>query len=84
MPWRRNVAAELLKTDWIAAIWKLHVVAARVYRDGYPAQAEKLQRIADAAENAVSRTAVDEGFCTPAVAPRRPKISSITRTREGS
>ena len=57
-----DVAKELLKTDGIAAIWKLHVLAARVYRDGHPAQAEKLLRIADAAEDAMWRAAVEEGL----------------------
>jgi hypothetical protein len=48
-----DVATELLKSEGIAAIWKLHTVAARVYRDGYAEQAERLLRIADAAEEAV-------------------------------
>ena len=61
----KDVAAELLRTDGVAAIWKLHVVAARVYQDGFPTQAEKLLRIADAAENAVWRATVEEGIPCP-------------------
>jgi hypothetical protein len=48
-----QIAAELLKSDGLAAIWKLHVVAGRVHRDGYPREADKLLMIADAAEEAV-------------------------------
>ena len=45
-----EVAADLLKSDGLAAIWKLHMVAGRIYRDGYPREAAKLLMIADAAE----------------------------------
>jgi len=67
----RDVATELLKSDGVAAIWKLHVVAARVYGDGFPTQAEKLLRIADAAEDAVRSTAVAEEFSSRAGPARR-------------
>jgi len=50
-----QVAAELLKSDGLAAIWKLHSLAGRVHRDGYPREADRLLRIADAAEAAVRR-----------------------------
>jgi hypothetical protein len=67
----KDVAAELLKTDGVAAIWKLHMVAARVFQDGHPAEAEKLLRIADAAEHAISRVGFEQESYWRAMPPRR-------------
>jgi hypothetical protein len=46
------VALELLARDGIAAIWRLNLVAADAYRDGYPSAAASLLEIAEAAEQA--------------------------------
>jgi len=68
----RDVATELLKSDGVAAIWKLHVLAARVHGDGFLPQAEKLLRIADAAEDTVWSAAVaGEFYSRPRPARRR-------------
>jgi hypothetical protein len=68
-----HVAAELLKTDGLAAVWKLHMVASRVHRDGYPREAERLLRIADAAEELVQRDfahAISRAGCRDGCPPR--------------
>jgi hypothetical protein len=49
-----RIALELLSYEGAAAIWRLHVVAARVHRDGYTRAAGTLLEIADAAERLVS------------------------------
>ncbi len=45
-----KIALELLARDGTSAVWQLHVVAARIYRDGYARAAGVLLEIADAAE----------------------------------
>jgi hypothetical protein len=52
---RRRTPAEILaltmlSRDGIAAIWLLHLAAARAYRDGHKAAAASVIEIADAAE----------------------------------
>jgi hypothetical protein len=41
---------ERLAREGIAAIWVLHLSAAKAYRDGYRAAAASINEIADAAE----------------------------------
>ena len=51
-----KIALELLAHDGASAVWQLHVVAAKVYRDGGARAAGILLDIADAAErNLASR-----------------------------
>ena len=45
-----NLALRILARDGIAAIWTLHLAAARAYRDGNKAMAATILEIADAAE----------------------------------
>jgi hypothetical protein len=45
-----NLALTILARDGIAAIWALHLAAARAYRDGNKAMAATILEIADAAE----------------------------------
>lgn len=45
-----NLALRMLARDGIAAIWTLHLAAARAYRDGNKAMAATILEIADAAE----------------------------------
>jgi hypothetical protein len=45
-----NLALTMLARDGIAAIWALHLAAARAYRDGNKAMAATILEIADAAE----------------------------------
>jgi len=45
-----NLALTLLARDGIAAIWTLHLSAAKAYRDGDKAAAAGIIEIADAAE----------------------------------
>jgi hypothetical protein len=53
-----EIAAELLDTDGMAAIWKLHLIAADAYRGGHDRAAEALIKIADAAAEIIRRRAV--------------------------
>jgi len=48
--WTENLALTMLAREGIAAIWQLHLSAARAYRDGHGAAAAKIIEIADAAE----------------------------------
>ena len=45
-----NLALTMLARDGIAAIWALHLAAARAYRDGNKGMAATIIEIADAAE----------------------------------
>lgn len=45
-----NIALTMIVSDGIAAIWKLHLAAARAYREGNKAAAVAIIDIADAAE----------------------------------
>jgi hypothetical protein len=45
-----NAALKMLARDGIAAIWLLHLSAARAYRDGHEVAAAGIIEIADAAE----------------------------------
>ena len=45
-----NLALRMLAREGIAAIWTLHLAAARAYRDGNKAMAATIIEIADAAE----------------------------------
>ena len=45
-----NLALTMLARDGIAAIWLLHLSAARVYREGHKAAAAGIIEIAEAAE----------------------------------
>ena len=45
-----NLAVTMLARDGIAAIWTLHLAAARAYRDGHKGMAATIIEIADAAE----------------------------------
>jgi hypothetical protein len=45
-----SLAVRLLARDGIAAIWRLQVAAAAVYRTGNPTAAVSILKIADAAE----------------------------------
>jgi hypothetical protein len=47
--WTESVALTLLVREGIAAIWQLHLSAAKVHRDGHRAAATIIE-IADAAE----------------------------------
>jgi hypothetical protein len=81
-----QVAAELLKTDGLAAVWKLHMVAGRVHRDGYPREAERLLRIADAAEELVRRDLATRHIATrmpgrlPAPTPDGLRLAAVWQT----
>ena len=44
------VATRLLAREGIAAIWQLHVAAARAHREGHPLAGLSIIQIADAAE----------------------------------
>ena len=46
-----EIAMELLRHEGPGCIWKLHVHAARVCREGEPEAAEWLLKIADVAED---------------------------------
>ena len=48
--WTENLALTMLAREGIAAIWQLHLSAARAYRDGQKAVAAGIIEIADAAE----------------------------------
>jgi len=48
--WTENLALTMLAREGIAAIWQLHLSAARAYRDGHRAAAATIIEIADAAE----------------------------------
>jgi hypothetical protein len=48
--WVRAIASKMLARDGFAAIWVLHLSAARAYREGRKAAATSLVEIADAAE----------------------------------
>jgi hypothetical protein len=50
-----KIALSLLASDGIAAIWQLHLVAARAYRGGHSHSAEILIETADAAERIIAR-----------------------------
>ena len=50
-----EIAMELLRHEGLGCIWKLHVHAARVYREGEPDAAEWLLKVADAAEEMFRR-----------------------------
>jgi hypothetical protein len=45
-----NLAISMLAREGIAAIWTLHLAAARAHRDGHKAMAATIIEIADAAE----------------------------------
>jgi hypothetical protein len=45
-----NIANELLASDGIGAIWKLHLIAASAHQCGSKRAAEILIKVADAAE----------------------------------
>jgi hypothetical protein len=45
-----KIALELLARDGTSAVWQLHLVAAKAYRDGFTKAADALVEIADAAE----------------------------------
>jgi hypothetical protein len=45
-----NLALTVLAHEGIAAIWRLHLVAAEAYRDGNKAMAATIIEITDAAE----------------------------------
>jgi hypothetical protein len=45
-----RLARTMLARDGIAAMWVLHLSAAKAYRDGYKAAAATIIEIADAAE----------------------------------
>ena len=46
----KNIARKVLVREGVAAIWQLHLAAARAYRDGQTAAATGIIEIADAAE----------------------------------
>ena len=48
--WTENLALTMLAREGVAAIWQLHLSAARAYRDGHRAAAATIIEIADAAE----------------------------------
>jgi len=52
-----NLALSMLARQGVAAIWTLHLAAARAYRDGHKAAAVSIIEIADAAEREWSRRA---------------------------
>ena len=45
-----NLALSILDGKGIGAIWQLHLDAAHAYRTGYPAAAEAILELAEAAE----------------------------------
>ena len=45
-----NIARKILVREGVAAIWQLHLAAARAYRDGLNEAATAIVEIADAAE----------------------------------
>ena len=53
------VAANLLNRYGLAAIWQLHLSAARAHRDGNRMAARSIMEIADAAEREWLRRSVD-------------------------
>jgi len=50
-----NLALTVLAREGIAAIWRLHLLAARAYRDGNKAMAAAIIEIADTAERELMR-----------------------------
>ena len=54
-PYSEQVAANLLRRYGLAAVWQLHLAAARAYRDGNRLAAMSIAEIADAAERVMQR-----------------------------
>ena len=50
-----NLALTVLAREGIAAIWRLHLLAAKAYRDGNKAMAATIIEIADTAERELMR-----------------------------
>ena len=52
----KNIARKVLVREGVAAIWQLHLAAARAYGSGRRAAADLIIEIADAAEHEWLRT----------------------------
>lgn len=60
-----QVAANMLRRYGLAAIWQLHLSAAKAYREGNEFAARSIQDIADAAERVWLRRSVDNRTGSP-------------------
>jgi hypothetical protein len=60
IPHSEQVAANMLKRYGFAAIWQLHLSAARAYRDGSELAARSILEIADAAERVWLRRSAED------------------------
>lgn len=65
LPHSEQVAANLLKRHGLAAIWQLHLSAAKAYRDGNELAARSILDIADAAERVWLRHSVEDRTGSP-------------------
>lgn len=65
VPHSEQVAANILNRYGLAAIWQLHLSAAKAYRDGSELAARSILDIADAAERIWLRHSVDNRTGTP-------------------
>jgi hypothetical protein len=59
VPYSEQVAANMLRRYGLAAIWQLHLSAAKAYREGNKRAARSILDIADAAERVWLRRSVD-------------------------
>lgn len=65
LPYSEQVAANLLNRYGLAAIWQLHLSAAKAYRDGNGLAALSIMNIADAAERMWLRRSMDNRTGSP-------------------
>lgn len=59
LPHSEQVAANMLNRYGLAAIWRLHLSAAKAYREGNELAARSIMDIADAAERVWVRRTID-------------------------
>jgi hypothetical protein len=65
LPYSEQVAANVLRRYGLAAIWQLHLSAAKAYREGNARAARSILDIADAAERVWLRRAADNRTGSP-------------------
>ena len=65
VPYSEQVAANMLRRYGLAAIWQLHLSAAKAYREGNRQAARSIADIADAAERVWLRRSADNRTGSP-------------------
>ena len=65
VPYSEQVAANMLRRYGLAAIWQLHLSAAKAYRQGNARAARSILDIADAAERVWLRRSADNRTGSP-------------------